>query len=86
MIIRFLIAALLAFLGSGLAMADSLNVTVNGTALLQGDAGYLAFDLIGGTPVENNTVTISNFVSDATLGVLTSTGVHPEASLLGLGF
>jgi hypothetical protein len=70
---RILIAALLAFLGAGLAMADSFEVNIN-TTPLKGVAGYLAFDFIGGTPIENNTVTISSFTSDATLGALTPTG------------
>src|ERR1035438_9312322 len=69
-----LLAAFFTFVGSTLLTADVvLNVSAN-TTPLEGQSGYFAFDFIGGTPVENNTVTISNFTSDATLGTLTPTG------------
>jgi hypothetical protein len=69
-----LLVALLASVGSPLMTADViLNVNLN-TTPLDGQSGYFAFDSIGGTPVEDNTVTISNFASDATLGPLTPTG------------
>ena len=47
--------------------------SVDTTPLLH-SAGYFAFDFLGGTPIENNTVTISDFTSDATLGAMTPTG------------
>jgi hypothetical protein len=65
---------LILLLGSELAMADAVEVVTINTTPLDGTQGYLAFDFIGGTPVENNTVTISDFVSNATLGALTPTG------------
>lgn len=61
-------------LGSAIASADVIfDVNVN-TAPIEGQTGYFAFDFIGGTPVEDNTVTISDFSTDATLGTLTPTG------------
>jgi hypothetical protein len=71
---HILLIALFASVGAGLLPADVIfNVVVN-TTPLEGESGYFAFDFIGGTPVEDNTVTISNFASDATLGTLTPTG------------
>jgi hypothetical protein len=65
---------LLAILASSLAMADlTYNVTLN-TTPLNTTQGYLAFDFLQGSPVENNTATISSFTSDATLGTLTLSG------------
>jgi len=65
---------ILAFLSSTFAMADViLDVAVN-TTPIEGVAGYLAFDFLGGTPVANNTATISGFTSDATLGAVTPSG------------
>jgi hypothetical protein len=55
--------------GSILAYDVTLNMTP-----LQGQSGYLAFDFLGGTPVESNTVTIDGFSSDSTLGTVSLTG------------
>ncbi len=50
------------------------DVTIDTTDLTGTDA-YLAFDLIDGDSVTaNNTATISNFLTDATLGMADSTG------------
>jgi hypothetical protein len=71
---QIFLAAVIAFVGSSPATANaifSVNVT---TGPLNGVAGYLAFDFLGGTPIENNTVTISGFTSNAALGALTKTG------------
>jgi hypothetical protein len=86
---RIFLAALWVVLGASLTRADSNQVDVKiSTTLLQGTVGYLAFDFIGGSTVENNTVTISNFVGNATLGALTSTGnasgsISPGPGVLG---
>ncbi len=60
---------------ASLAMASDLiyDVTVD-TTKLSGTAGYLAFDFFQGSPVQNNSITISAFTTNATLGVLTPTG------------
>jgi hypothetical protein len=65
---------LLLSLGSAIASADAIfDVDIN-TTPLEGQTGYLAFDFIGGTPVEENTVTISDFSTNAVLGLLTPSG------------
>ncbi|MBV8903649.1 MAG: NF038129 family PEP-CTERM protein, partial [Acidobacteriia bacterium] len=55
-----------------LGTANTLEVTVN-TASLAGTPGSLAFDFIDGGP-PSNSVTISGFTSDGTLGSATLTG------------
>lgn len=55
------------------AHGESFAVTIN-TTPIQGQSGFFDFDFIGGSPVQNNTATISNFATDATLESLTSTG------------
>jgi hypothetical protein len=56
-------------------MASELtyNVTVD-TTPLQGEAGYLAFDFFQGSGVQDNVTTISAFVTNGNLGMLTPTG------------
>ncbi len=64
----------LAFAAAGRAGSIlSFDVSVN-TAPIEGQSGYLAFDFLGGTPVENNTVTIGSFSTDAALGAATLSG------------
>ncbi|MDS4058455.1 MAG: NF038129 family PEP-CTERM protein [Candidatus Contendobacter sp.] len=48
------------------ASATVLNVAID-TSLLEGTQGQLAFDLTDGDSALNNTVTITNFVTDGTL-------------------
>lgn len=56
------------------AMGDAIfDVSVT-TTPIKGAVGFLAFDFLGGSPVENNTVTISGFSTDAVLGTLTPSG------------
>jgi hypothetical protein len=69
----FTAAACSALLLSTFALADTFNVNVN-TTPIAGESGYLAFDLTGGSPVENNVVSISTFASNSSLGVLSLTG------------
>jgi hypothetical protein len=65
---------LLAILASTLATAaTTYDVTID-TTPLDTTQGYLAFDFLQGFPVEDNTVTISDFTTDATLGTLTPSG------------
>jgi hypothetical protein len=54
------------------AQADVFDVTISDTLL--GQSGYIAFDLIAGSPVPNNTVTVTNFATDGTLGSVTPSG------------
>ena len=71
---NILLATVLVFLVSTLAMANvAYNVSLD-TTPLQGVVGYVAFDFFQGFPIEGNTVTISAFTTDATLGTLTTTG------------
>lgn len=54
--------------------ADVLySVTVD-TTPLAGDAGYMAFDLLGGTPLQDNIATISDFSSPSILGAGSTSG------------
>ncbi|MEP7162824.1 MAG: NF038129 family PEP-CTERM protein [Candidatus Moraniibacteriota bacterium] len=63
---------LIAFLGVPIAQADPIPIILN-TSSLAGTNAVLAFDLIdGGTP--GNTVTISGFSSNGTLGSFSVTG------------
>jgi hypothetical protein len=56
-----------------LASADSFNVTIT-TTPIQGQNGYALFDFLQGDAGQNNTVTISNFMTDAMLGSGIATG------------
>ena len=55
------------------ANATALQFTLE-TPSLSGATAYLAFDFINGDGVVNNTVTISDFATDGTLGVASPTG------------
>ncbi len=55
------------------ALAVSLAVTVD-TSALAGTSAQLAFDLIDGDGVSNNSATISGFATTGTLGAASSTG------------
>jgi hypothetical protein len=68
----FAIAALACGLGVATATASPVLVTVD-TSQLAGVEAQLAFDLIDGGP-PSNTVTITGFTSDGTLGVIALTG------------
>ncbi|HTU43767.1 MAG TPA: NF038129 family PEP-CTERM protein [Bryobacteraceae bacterium] len=65
--------ALVTNLQCGAARASTFDVSIS-TSPIQGDAGFFAFDFLGGTPIENNTVTISDFTTDGALGSLALTG------------
>jgi hypothetical protein len=54
------------------AQAGVFDVTISD--LLQNQTGFLAFDFLAGSPVPNNTVTVSNFATDGTLGSVTPSG------------
>lgn len=53
--------------------AGAIHVIVD-TSPLQGSSGFLAFDFVAGSPVPNNTVSITSFVSDGALGVASASG------------
>jgi hypothetical protein len=55
------------------ALATSLDFTIH-TNALSGTASNLAFDLIDGDGVNNNSVTISGFSTDGVLGAASTTG------------
>jgi hypothetical protein len=74
MMAHLFVATVLVSLIPSSGIADVMELVNVDTTPLHGQAGYFAFDFLGGTPIENNTVRISNFTSDATLGALTPTG------------
>jgi hypothetical protein len=51
----------------------SFQVTVD-TTPLNGVAGYMAFDLNGGSPLQNNVATITSFTTTGTLGAGSKSG------------
>src|SRR5437870_5761643 len=53
--------------------ASSLTVAIN-TAPVQGQSGHLVWDLIGGSPVQNNSLIVSGFASNSVLGSMVLTG------------
>lgn len=54
------------------ALPDSIDVN---TSALSGISAQLAFDFIdGGPPASDNTITVSNFITDGTLGLVSPTG------------
>jgi hypothetical protein len=60
--------------GTSLLRADVVySVTVD-TTTLAGAGGYMAFDLLGGTPLEDNIATITGFASTSTLGSGSTSG------------
>ncbi|MDE2503652.1 MAG: NF038129 family PEP-CTERM protein, partial [Burkholderiales bacterium] len=72
----------------GTAAAAPVETVRIDTTALAGTSGYLAFDLIGGSVIANNTISISAFASDATLGAVTLTGsasgsLQPGPAVLG---
>jgi hypothetical protein len=71
---RFLLFCIGAWLASASAFADSVYSVDVDTSSLSGTSAQLAFDLIyGGGP--SNTVTISDFSTDGTLGTVFPTGL-----------
>lgn len=76
--------ALILFFGGLVSRADTFHVVLD-TSPLAGQSGYLAFDLVGGSPVQNNSVTISNFASNSTVGTLTLTGAASGSIVPGPG-
>jgi hypothetical protein len=66
------IAALAACLGMGVATASPVQVSID-TSALAGTSATLAFDFVEGGP-PSNSVTITGFSSDGTLGSATLTG------------
>jgi hypothetical protein len=73
---RFL-SLLLAIALPGIATANTTySVTVN-TTPLAGGAGYLAIDLVGGTPLQSNLATLSGFT---TTGILGSTSLSGDVT------
>ena len=49
------------------------DVTID-TTPLAGISGFMAFDLLGGSPLQNNVATISGFMTTGTLGSASSSG------------
>jgi hypothetical protein len=71
---RIALAGLFSLLGSPLLHASlTYNVTIN-TAPLSGVSGFMAFDLNGGIPLQDNVATITSFLSDSTLGSSSTSG------------
>ena len=67
-------AALFGLLGSPRLHAGTLyNVSIS-TAPVVGTTGYLAFDLVGGIPFQDNTVKVTGFSTNATLGSASISG------------
>jgi len=71
----FLPFCLGALLASASAFADSVYSVDVDTSLLSGTSAQLAFDLIYGGGPSNNTVTISGFSTDGTLGSVSLFGL-----------
>ncbi len=67
-------AAIIGLWGSPLLRADAIYTVTIGTSPISGTNGFLAFDLTGGIPFQNNTATVTSFSSDATLGVASTSG------------
>lgn len=65
--------AVLTALATGTVRGDTIDVTVDTTALA-GSAATLAFDFIDGDGLINNSVSINNFQSDAVIGPAQTTG------------
>jgi hypothetical protein len=84
-------ARLLLWAGLGIAVAAAsaaradvlYDVTLN-TSALSGITGALTFDFIDGGP-PNNSISISNFTTDGTLGATSSTGSVTGTVATGLG-
>ena len=57
------------------AFADPITfqVTIN-TTPIAGSPGFLAFDLLGGSPLQGNTASISGFATTGTLGTSSTSG------------
>jgi MYXO-CTERM domain-containing protein len=70
---RISFATLLVLLGAPLYASLAYDVSIS-TSPLNGVGGYMAFDLYGGIPLQDNVATITNFSSDATLGAVTPSG------------
>jgi hypothetical protein len=84
MIKNIFLAVVLFFVGTVAATASVFDVFVN-TTPIEGQSGFLALDFIGGTPLEDNTATISQFSTNATLGALTPSGDALGSILPGPG-
>lgn len=65
--------SLVMFLATSGADAADFRVEID-TGPIEGQAGFVVFDFIGGTPVMGNLATVSNAATDATLGVGTAAG------------
>ena len=71
---RITLAALLSLLGSPFLHASlTYDVTIN-TAPLSSISGFMAFDLNGGIPLQNNVATITGFSSNSALGSSSTSG------------
>jgi hypothetical protein len=69
----FAVAILSTLLGSPLYASLTYNVSID-TTPLNGLGGYIAIDLDGGIPLQDNVATITDFSSDAILGAVTPSG------------
>lgn len=70
LLLRLLLASAVAALA---LPAASFQVIID-TTPLAGTPGYFAFDLLGGTPLQNNVATISSFSSTGILGSSSTSG------------
>lgn len=68
-----LAACMLLFLTPALADPITFQVTIN-TTPIAGTSGFLAFDLLGGSPLQGNTASISGFATTGTLGSSSTSG------------
>jgi hypothetical protein len=55
------------------AVGGTFNVTID-TSSISATDGFLAFDLLGGSPLQNNVLTITQFATNGTLGSGFGTG------------
>jgi hypothetical protein len=73
-ILHLITLSLLALLPAPALFAGLIEQVTVDTTPLTGVTGYLAFDLVGGSPMQGNSATISAFTTTGTLGVATTSG------------
>jgi len=83
--LKLLVAALLVFAASSAFASLTYTETVN-TSSISGDAGYLYFEFVNPYGGQPGTATVSNFVTDGTLGAVdTIDTVNPVSGTLSPG-
>ncbi len=82
---KLLVAALIVFAASSAFASLTYNETVN-TSSISGDTGYLYFDFVNPYGGQPGTATVSNFVTDGTLGLVDTTDtLNPASGTLSPG-